>query len=991
MKNPKAPAGIIFGIRQKEFDSILDNVRKMLIPLEESGYVINELDIKDTRYLGGELGRTIQRNLIIKIQREEAPEVNLSMVIPKLIDGNYYIIKGKRKIPMFQLYDKPVVVRTKTVKFKTNIDQMYINFSKEFPFVHSSFLGKMIPFALLCYCYFDQEKINDILNMPVIDEKFNYFLSDLEVFNEQYANSDPEESLRDLGKYYSQYSSLVKGQNAIYAVDIIPKIDIFTAPFIKKSILEDVIDVINGYSPVDVDFANRRVRCLEYIIYNEVCKSIFDLCMLEHSAKKPVKFNVSSTKIMTPLNVSDIVQFDRDSNPIYELTNLTKISLLGPGGFTKENVPTYLRNVHDSMYGRICTIDTPDRENCGVLHDLIPNVGLDDNLAFTDYINEDNPISIPVSMVPLAQHDDTTRLQMSSSQMRQAILLNKMDKPLVQSGFENAYTDHTRYIFRAKDDGTVIYCDSELAIVQYDNLKKCDIFEIGTRKMYSDFIDVYKVHVKTGDRIKNGQIIAESDFCQDGHINLGKNLLTGIMVYYGYNYEDGIVISDRLVKEKVLTSRHYEDLTIEIPSNKALMNLSTEGGYKPLPKVGDVLKAGEVYAKVKTIPTESYFNFRIFEDPTEYIVDRDMVITKIELFANEWCESIPDYDNWVKDTIKTQEEEEKKVTSIINAYMGKDEALTWIRDHNYDKFSHTKKYKVKSETVEGVLIRITAVYERDIDEADKLANRHGNKGVISKIIPHEQMPMLEDGRHLDICFNPLGIISRMNVAQEFELHISNALMEVKKNARTMIKDGIDNQSIKEYLGNFVKLLDRSDWVYDEFMKTMPDIIDDAFIDQMSIVQPPFQSARDIDVERAMDYANTTETYKLFEPISGEWIQNPVTVGYMYVLRLAHIAEEKMAARGIGSYAKKTLQPLSGRKNKGGQRCGEMESACLIGHGATTNLFEFMNAKSDCISLKDDYIKRQFDISTVSEISEDDMVSESVKMLDCYLVQIGIEK
>jgi len=309
-----------------------------------------------------------------------------------------------------------------------------------------------------------------------------------------------------------------------------------------------------------------------------------------------------------------------------------------------------------------------------------------------------------------------------------------------------------------------------------------------------------------------------------------------------------------------------------------------------------------------------------------------------------------------------------------------------------DKFSYTGKYKQKREKILGMHIEIFGIHFRKVKVGDKMANRHGNKGVISRIVPHDKMPQLEDGRHLDICINPLGIISRMNIGQLYELHLAMSVNDLKLNMLNMLKNGKKQEEIKKYLLDYIKIIDKTEnsWYSKQFEEKLPELIDEDFINELTIIQAPFESCTLDDVRKALKYTGSKFKYKLFDPLSKEYLMNEIAVGYLYFFRMVHIADEKLAARGIGAYARRTLQPLGGRKNKGGQRCGEMETACLIAHDAPNNLFEFLTTKSDCIDLKNNYIRNFIEAGLFDQSLELDTVPESVKLLNSYLTVIGVD-
>jgi DNA-directed RNA polymerase subunit beta len=628
-----------------------------------------------------------------------------------------------------------------------------------------------------------------------------------------------------------------------------------------------------------------------------------------------------------------------------------------------------------------------------VLQNLIPNVHLDENLKFSDEYLKDQPISIPVSMVPFLEHDDQTRLQMSSSQMRQSIMLRDFEQPMIKSGCEYLYTDHTQFVKRAKRNGVVVHIDSTYLIVTYDD-GDVDIFDISYRKIYVEHMDFMNVYVKPGDKFKAGDILAESNFCKDGSIQFGRNLLTGVMVYYGNNYEDGIVISDRLEKEDILTSIHFKDLSFTLPPHKVLLSLRDDK-YKPLPfdpsgKKMETIPAGKPYARIKSLTLDDMYS--VFTEEIELKAEKTYIIPEVNIYANTWNEDVPKFGEWVEKTLEKQKEKEVALKKILKDKLDKDQANRFIKEKGLDKFSFVGKYKMKKNKINGIHIEMYGVHFRKIKVGDKIANRHGNKGVISRIVKQEKMPMLSDGRHLDICINPLGIISRMNIGQLYELQLSMSLYDLKQNMLKLLKDKVDQNEIKKYLLEYIDIIDKTKdkWYVTQFATQLPDEITPDFINDLTLIQPPFESCKLEDVKKALEYTHTNFKQRIYDPLAKTHLKNPVAVGYIYFLRMVHIAEEKLAARGIGAYAKRTLQPLGGRKNKGGQRCGEMETACIIGHDAPINLFEFLTTKSDCIEKKNAYIR-----GIIGDKPDDekklDATPESVKLLNSYLTVIGVDQ
>jgi hypothetical protein len=984
----------IFTFRRSDYEQILPLVNEIVAPVKDIGFTINEVNLRDSRISSGELSKTVKQALVVKLQKGTSL-IDLSIFIPKLVDENYVIINGRRKVPLFQLYDIPVVTRGSTIKIRTNVATLMLSKEQQDSLsIKLSFLGKKVNLALILCAYYDintlTTKFN--LNSPIdkdsdnIYENLRYDLNELINESRGYTQDD---FIVELGRKYSKYNAKSKGEDILYALDLITQVDPISKRFLNtESILEEILYISQVGFVDDTLLTNKRIRCFEYIVLGKISKIIFDFCVANRTSRQP-KFNTNSTQILSECNVSDIVQFDFSINPIEELTKLSRISLLGPGGFKRENIPKHLRDICPSMFGRLCPVDTPDRDNCGVLQNLISNVKVDENLRFTRDICERQPLSIPVSMTPFLKHDDQTRLQMASSQMRQSILLRNFDQPLIASGCEGLYSDKTQFVKRAKHDGTVTHTTKEYIVVMYANGTP-DIFNISQRKIYVEHMDMMNIYVKVGDKFKAGDILAESTFCKDGKINIGKNLLTGVMVYYGHNYEDGIIISDRLVREDVLTSTHFEDLSFTLTPDKILSTLDNNK-YKPLPDELDKIRIGEPYAIIQKLTVEDPNSPFLEKNICE--AKRNFVISDVNIYANEWNTEIPEFRDWIEKKIGEQQEKEQYLQKIIKDTFDKDQAVRFIKENGLDKFSFVGKYKFKREKINGIKIDIFGIYSRPIKVGDKVANRHGNKGIISRIVPHEKMPQLKDGRHLDICINPLGIISRMNIGQLYELHLAMSFQDLKNNIIKMLDEGFEQEEIKSYLLEYIKIVDKTigGWYLSQFQEQMPDIITKDFITNLSLIQPPFESSCLEDLKRALEYTGTSFKQKLYDPVSSIHIFNQIAVGFIYFFRMVHIAEEKLSARGIGAYARRTLQPLGGRKNKGGQRCGEMETACLIGHDAPANLFEFLTTKSDCIDLKNKYIR---DFTTSNLVSDDtdnvDTVPESVKLLNSYLTVLGVD-
>lgn len=982
----------IFELREIDYSSIESNILDILKVAEEyGGFSIKEFKIRDSKINSSELAYTLKKVIIIQLEKgvDTNKIIDLSMSIPEIIDKNYIFINGRRKIPLFQLFDIPQIYRRNIINIRTNICSITILVNEEYPRINISFNGKVIPFANILCGYYSKDEIKNLLDFEFNQGNINLLKQDIERNFER--NLDQDDFIKEVGSLFCSQFQKVRGEDILYALEILLKCDIISSKLLKTDNI--LIAIINCLKQTidDKDVFNKRIRCWEYIVTSRISKAIYDLCTSNRRTTKP-KFNVNSSQIINACNVSNIVQHDFCINPIEELTKLSRCTLVGPGGFSKENVPYYLRDINDSYFGRICPVDTPDRENCGVQQSLLPNYEYDENLQFCEKRLEDTPISVAISMVPFMEHDDQTRLQMAASQMRQAIMLQNFDTPLIKSGCEHIYSKYTSFCHIAKRDGKVMYYDGRLLIVKYDN-DDIDIFKTYCRNTYVDNIDIMKVFCNIGDIFKKGDILAESYYMKDGSICFGKNLLTGVVTYYGYNYEDGIVISDKLVKEGKFTSIHYKDLSFMIPPNKILLSLNDQQN-KFLPNILETVKVNKPYAIIKEMSTIEPYS--VFKQQEELLMSKTTTIIDCNIYVNDYCDIIPEYRRWVQKTVQLQREKENSLQNLLHDVIGRKYSLAIIRKYNLNKFSATK-HKIKGEEFSGIYVELSGFYIRPIQVGDKVGNRHGNKGVISKIIPDEKMPQLEDGRRLEIIINSMGFISRMNTGQQFELHMSMSVQDLKNTGLNMLYSGKSQDELKSLFLKYIDIIDSSEtrWYYNQFKDNIDKImIDEDFINKFTIIQSPFESVNLSNRDKAMKYTNSDYSSKLYDPISMKKFQNSIAIGYNYFFKMTHIAEEKMSFRGVGKYNRRTLQPSSGKKMKGGQRLGEMEIHSLIAMEALNNLDECITTKSDCVDKKNKLIAEKISGGTTLYLSEEEEFSEkgeSINLFEAYLKQIGIQK
>jgi DNA-directed RNA polymerase subunit beta len=629
---------------------------------------------------------------------------------------------------------------------------------------------------------------------------------------------------------------------------------------------------------------------------------------------------------------SQLSQFMDQTNPLAELTHKRRLSALGPGGLSRERAGFEVRDVHHSHYGRMCPIETPEGPNIGLIGSLSTyarineygfieapyrkvdherkvvtdeivyltadeedeyvvaqgNEPLDKNGAFiednvTVRVRDDilelpkdqvdfmdvSPkqlVSVATAMIPFLENDDANRALMGANMQRQAVPLLRTEAPIIGTGMEYKAATDSGVVVLSGVDGVVKKISAREIIIQGDDKKEYSYKLLKFRRSNQGTCINQKPIVEKGQRVKKGDIIADGPSTDQGEIALGRNILMGFMTWEGYNYEDAILISEKLVKEDIYTSIHIEEYESEARDTK----LGPEEITRDIPNVG--------------------------EEALKDLDERGIVRIGAEVVAG---------DILVGKVTPKGETELTAEERLLRAIFG--EKAREVRDTSL-KVPHGEggivvDVKVFSrengdDLSPGVneLVRVYIAQKRKISVGDKMAGRHGNKGVISRILPEEDMPYLPDGTPLEICLNPLGVPSRMNIGQVLEVH----------------------------LGLAAKALN---W---------------------HIATPVFDGASEIDIMDTLEMAGFDRTGKVtvYDGRTGEPFDNPVTVGYMYILKLAHLVDDKIHARSTGPYSLVTQQPLGGKAQFGGQRFGEMEVWALEAYGAAHTLQEILTVKSD---------------------------------------------
>ena len=761
----------------------------------------------------------------------------------------------------------------------------------------------------------------------------------------------------------------------------------------KHIIVEDIIASISyilnlNYgigSTDDIDhLGNRRLRTVGELLQNQFR---IGLARMERVVKE--RMTTQDIDVTTPqalMNIrpvtaaikeffgsSQLSQFMDQNNPLAELTHKRRLSALGPGGLSRERAGFEVRDVHHSHYGRMCPIETPEGPNIGLIGSLT-TYGVINQYGFIEtpyrvvdkvthqvtdeihYLTADEEemmvvaqanepltedghfanakvasrgehgeialmprdqidymdvspkqvVSVATAMIPFLENDDANRALMGSNMQRQAVPLLITEAPVVGTGMEPKAAVDSGVCVLAKKDGTITYVASNEIHIEYDDGEKEEIHL--TKFSRSNQSNCYnqKPIVFKGDHVVKGQVIADGPSTSEGELALGKNPLIGFMTWEGYNYEDAVLLSEKLVRDDVYTSVHIEEYEAEARDTK----LGAEEITCDVPGVGD--------------------------DALKDLDERGIIRIGAEVRAG---------DILVGKVTPKGETELTAEERLLRAIFG--EKAREVRDTSlkvpHGEYGIVVDAKVFTrengdELPPGVnqAVRIYIAQKRKISVGDKMAGRHGNKGVVSRVLPVEDMPYLPNGRPLDIVLNPLGVPSRMNIGQVLEIHLSLAAKALGFNVATPVFDGANEVDIMDTLdlaNDYVNL----EW--EEFEKKHKEELLPEVMEYLSENREHRKLWKGVPISR-------DGKVRLRDGRTGEFFDSPVTIGHMHYLKLHHLVDDKIHARSTGPYALVTQQPLGGKAQFGGQRFGEMEVWALEAYGAAYTLQEILTVKSD---------------------------------------------
>ncbi len=734
---------------------------------------------------------------------------------------------------------------------------------------------------------------------------------------------------------------------------------------------------------------NRRVRSVGELLQNQfrIGISRLERVIRERMAiQEPGKATPQSLINVRPVSSaikeffgsSQLSQFMDQSNPIAELTHKRKLSALGPGGLNRDRATFEVRDVHYTHYGRMCPIETPEGQNIGLITSLAgyarineygfieapyrrvdkvnhtvtdevvyltadeedkyiigqANEPLDENGWFVNErvtcrrreeilefpaekvdfldVSPRQLISVATSLIPFLENDDTNRALMGSNMQRQAVPLIKPEAPIVATGIEERIAYDSGVMTISEASGTVVKASDDQIIVQTkDGTLVSHTLKKFVRSNPGTCIN-QKILVKKGDIVEKGQVLADGPSTEGGELALGRNILIGFMTWEGYNYEDAVLISEKLVKEDAFTSIHIEEHEIETRETK----LGPEEFTRDIPNVGeDALKDldenGIIRVGAEVRPGDILVGKVTPKGETDLTPEERLLRAIFSEKARE-----------VRDTSLRVPNGEGGIVVDVKVF--------------------TKENKDELDPGVNKLVRVYIAQKRKISVGDKMAGRHGNKGVVSRILPEEDMPFMEDGTPLQIVLNPLGVPSRMNIGQVLEVHLGLIAKMLGWKIATPVFDGATESEIRQ------------------------------LFEQNGMVNP---KTGEVDGK-----------VQLYDGRTGEPFENRVTVGYMYYLKLIHLVDDKIHARSIGPYSLVTQQPLGGKAQCGGQRFGEMEVWALEAYGAANVLQEMLTVKSDDVVGR----VKTYESIVKGENIADPGVPESFKVLIKELQSLGLD-
>ncbi len=1021
-KNPSH----IFNKRHIDFETNLKTDLTNSFKLLENKEIpikLKSLEIVDKPIKKGELHKTDSSIVKVSMEDEFGNKHNIKIELPK-IDPNSgtFRINGRRHCLLNQLILCPISFPKKYVsKFRSSYSSFHI-WSKRTRHLKylEIYMGSIkLPLSVVLSFSFGFDKTmkkyginyNIVEKRPSKDDKY------IRVSDKKYVifnNIDSElkdelfQSFKQI-KFTDVETSFEFPANEFFSDVIYHETGRTNSTYLIQTNLENIVDpiskqilvnmqlpnelenimyymatkVVEGFIQDRNDISNQRIRGSEVMVefaQKQILAAYTEYKEQVLAGNEKAKLTIKEDKVLRDFRNSEVVADMEYANPIEEMTIMTRVSPSGKniGGIPdKRAIQAKSLNVHNSYFGNIDPLDTPEGGTVGITQQLTIDSFISSTrgmfgLKEISDSETSGLLSTSSCLIPFIENNDGTRVIMAVNQSRQMLPLLNPEPPLIQSGFEsilpNVLSD--AYIKKAPCDGKITKVEHNYLEITCKDGKKQEI-DLSPQPLRSgsgkNTLSVFDPKVKLNQNVKMKQVVAEGSGLKNGTISLGRNLLCAMMPYKGYNFEDGIVISEKLVKDNSLTSLHGVESEIEVNDKDKVLNIV---------EIGKQTSKGEILLKKTIGELDELLGYQESEDEDDYVlIGRDLTIKSpggrvvdIEVFSN----------------IEDSEEKFPLLKSLINK-----------TNKKYGK-PKKEKYTIRGVAISGILVVFKIEQQLPIQVGDKLANRFGNKGIICLIEKEENMPRTDEGEPVDVIFNPIGIIGRMNMGQLFELYtglISKELAKqtIKLNNKTKfvqllnkVLPFLDSTKQKEYSKKFIsKINSLSDSKFKELIEQLK--TDKGF----PIIIPPFKAPKHSQIYNAMKQLGLKSGYNLTIPEYNMKTKNPVPIGYMYVSKLEHLGAEKLHARSTGPITGKVMQPTAGKRRAGGQRIGEGDTFSLISYNALYTLQEFFGP------LSDDHITKNEIISDVVQFGQSDYKepkeNASKELINAYFTALILDR
>lgn len=980
---------------------------------------VNKIEIVDKKERPGEVEKSDISIVKVSIKDKEGNDHNVQIEIPKIDPKTgTFRVNGQRKCLINQIVLCPI---TFPKKFESRFESSYSIFrirskrTRKLQYLEIFIANTWLPFSILLFYSFGFEEVlkqygikykissdkpskTDLYYLKINENNFIYFeninnqlkkeliTSFMTVKIDQIENDHPFGSKN----YFQNIISKISGrENSTFLIQ--SNLENIVDPVVKQVLINQQLPyvlpsimfymaykVVIGFVQDRNDILNQRIRgseILVHLIQKQILAAHTTYKQQVLSGNKNAKFEVNQTKLLSDFLKSEIVANMEYANPIEEMAVMTRISPVGKsiGGIPdKRAIQNEARNIHPSYYGNIDPLDTPEGEMVGISQQLAIGASITSArglFSAKPFSNDEKSgmLSTTSNMIPFIENNDGARIIMATNQAKQMLPLKNPEPPAVRSGYESLLTNvlSNNFIKKAPCYGKILKISNESIRILCQNKKYIDIpiipvhLKSGSGK---NTLSIFKPTVKENQVVQEGQIIAEGSCISNGTISLGRTLCAAVLPYRGYNFEDGIIINEKLIDQDKLTSIHGIIDEVLVSENDRVL---------------EIANIGEYYEKGKSILRKTIGEIEQLlgysEEEGSEVIGQQFIkkspggtIVDIDVFSNLETEKFPVLKNLIERT-------RRKYGTISS-----------------------EKFTVKKNLIHGILIRFKIEQELRISLGDKLANRYGAKGIISLVEKDEMMPKTPWGESVDIIVNPIGIIGRSNIGQLYELYCGliskdlglriinykkkDQIISIMKKVYTILDNSKNKEFSTRLIGNISSLSQR------EFLN----LIDQIRISGFSpIVIPPFQAPKQDQIKQALAVLGLKPGYQIFLPYYRTKTKSEVPIGYMYFSKLEHIADAKLYGRSTGPVVSATLQPTAGKRREGAQRLGEADTYALISYNCPVLLSELMGPLSDDANTKNEIISEI--IQTGSAKYREAKISPAKDLLNSYFISLILER